>query len=74
MLERKLIRHPYGHEEVLIVNGAVLRQHDLPLPFNEMVASFGELILKWWDLETNRNERIRQSILRRRVKLVPNAV
>lgn len=31
MFERKLIRHPYGHEEVLIVDGAVLRQHDLPL-------------------------------------------
>lgn len=30
MFERKLIRHPYGHEEVLIVDGAVLRAHDLP--------------------------------------------
>lgn len=31
MFERKLIRHPHGHEEVLIVDGAVLRQHDFPL-------------------------------------------
>ena len=31
MFERKLIRHPYGHEEVLIVENAVLRPHDLPL-------------------------------------------
>ena len=42
MFERKLIRHPHGHEEVLIVDGAVLRQHDFPL--------MDKLELMMWEL------------------------
>lgn len=74
MFERKLIRHPYGHEEVLIVDGAVLRQHDLPLEKPKRSVLFemmNDLALKIWDRETAWLEKIRKNVIRRHGKPVP---
>lgn len=79
MFERKLIRHPHGHEEVLIVDGAVLRAHDLPvkspkLTLNDIVSEFSEVFLRMWEMKAERDEKIRQRILQRhRAVTVPMA-
>jgi len=66
---RKLIRHPYGYEEILIVDLAVVRPHDLPHETKMLpgILKWNEMMRRMVEIETRvlreEMERLRQSRL-----------